>query len=224
VADLGTDQVFHFELVASNNDSSKPQDQCVQAKREMECELLLRSKVKLADGSGPRHLWYHPNPALSVVYVSNELDNTVSVIQVDYATFLLKSVLQTVPGLPRDFKEESSHSHIMTDHAGRFLYVANRGHNTLTCFQIDSKTGKLSAPAWYSCGGSVPRHFNIDPSNRFMLVTNQEGQEPNVAVLQIDHDANGALKVVDRAPVGSPACVQFYEPDCAALGTRCSKL
>jgi 6-phosphogluconolactonase len=56
---------------------------------------------------------------------------------------------------------------------GKFLYVSNRGHNSLASYRVDAQSGMLTLSGIYPCGGDWPRNFAIHPSGRFLLVANQ---------------------------------------------------
>jgi 6-phosphogluconolactonase len=57
---------------------------------------------------------------------------------------------------------------------GRFVYFANRGNDFIYGFKADAKTGALSPIKRFSCGGKTPRNFVLDPTERWMLVANQD--------------------------------------------------
>ena len=51
--------------------------------------------------------------------------------------------------------------------AGRFLYVGNRGHNSLAGFAVDAATGQLRALG-HVATEAVPSAFGLDPAGRFV--------------------------------------------------------
>ncbi|MEZ6114266.1 MAG: beta-propeller fold lactonase family protein [Pirellulaceae bacterium] len=55
---------------------------------------------------------------------------------------------------------------------GRFLFAANRGHDSLAGFAVDAKTGRLTALG-QTPTEKTPRSFNIDPSSRFVYAAGQ---------------------------------------------------
>ena len=57
---------------------------------------------------------------------------------------------------------------------GRFVYFANREDNFLYAFKADLTTGKLTPMKRSNCGGKTPRNFTLDPTERWMLVANQD--------------------------------------------------
>jgi 6-phosphogluconolactonase len=55
-----------------------------------------------------------------------------------------------------------------------FAYFANRDDDFIDAFHIDSSNGKLTPMNRTPCGGHTPRHFILDPTERWMLVANQD--------------------------------------------------
>ena len=54
----------------------------------------------------------------------------------------------------------------------RFLYVGNRGHNSIAVFRVDQSTGTLSLVDIQDSHGAFPRHFNFDRTSQFLVVGN----------------------------------------------------
>jgi 6-phosphogluconolactonase len=89
---------------------------------------------------------------------------------------------------------------------GRFVYVSNRGHDSIAIFRTDSK-GTLTLVENVSTQGKVPRNFNLDPTGRWLWAANQESG--SVFIYSVD-GASGHLKPTgQRLDVGSPVCVRF---------------
>ena len=80
---------------------------------------------------------------------------------------------QTVTTLPETFTGDNSCSQIQIHPLGLFLYVANRGHNTIASFAIDRITGALTPTGWADVD-PVPRAFSIDPTGHFLYATGLE--------------------------------------------------
>eukprot|EP00483_Globobulimina_turgida_P009915 UN09934 len=123
------------------------------------------------------------NPVVNgILYISQEMGSAISVVQFDYKTNQLLNVIQTVSTLPNNVKNDLGSiyttSHIMCDKTATFIYCANRGHDSIVRYVIDNKTGILNeniGAEFFKCGGKIPRHFNIDPTNNYLVVANQEG-------------------------------------------------
>jgi 6-phosphogluconolactonase len=122
-------------------------------------------------GSGPRNFTFHPNSRWA--YSVNEMGNTVDVLAWDSGQGRLTG-LQHISTLPPNFTAQNIAATVRVDLTGRFLYVSNRGANTIAAFSIDPVHGTLQQIQQISCGGETPRYFSIDPSNQWLLVGNQD--------------------------------------------------
>ena len=147
--------------------------------------------------TGPRHLWFHPN--IDVAYSSDEQGSSVSTYALDTSsgTLSLKQTLSTLPETEAPTKANST-SDIEVHPSGRFVYVANRGHDSIARYLVNSGNGTLKRL------GNTPteqttRSFNIDPSGRFMIAAGQASG--NLAVFQIN-SSSGDLKRLHTLFVG----------------------
>jgi 6-phosphogluconolactonase len=160
--------------------------------------------VKVSPGSGPRHFAIAPSGKF--VYLVNELSSTVTVFSYDAASGKLHQE-QTISTLPQDFRGENTTAEIEVDAAGKFLYVSNRGDDSIAMFAIDSHNGKLSFLKRVPTGGKTPRHFSLDPTGRWLFVENQDSGTVNL--FSVD-PANGRLTVTSHGwKVPSPVCLVF---------------
>ena len=143
----------------------------------------------IASGSGPRHMAFHPDRQHA--YVLSELASSVTVFDYDpvRAAFIWK---QTISTLPPDFTGTNTTAEIRIHPSGRFLYNTNRGHNSVTMFEIEPDSGELEVIGWESTRGEWPRGMNIDPSGNFLYAANQNTD--NIAVFRIQ-PANGRLRI-----------------------------
>ena len=155
--------------------------------------LVWHSDVSLSPGSGPRHTVFHPNGRW--LYCSNELASTVTAFQYDSAQGTLRE-FQTIAGLPQDFAAESTAAHIAITPNGHFLYMSNRGHDSLAMFAVDGQTGRLTATGFTTTLGKTPRNFAIDPAGEWLVAANQDSD--SVVLFRI-HQETGAL-----TPTGLP--------------------
>jgi 6-phosphogluconolactonase len=154
-------------------------------------------------GAGPRHFAFHPNGKYA--YTCNELDSSVTALTYDAAKGELKR-LNTLSTLPEPTRGNST-AEVVVHPSGKFVYVSNRGHNSIAVFTVNESTGELTAAGHQGEGVKIPRNFNVDPTGKWMLVCNQAGD--SVIVYSID-PKTGALKPTDqKAEVGSPVCVKF---------------
>lgn len=183
VADLGLDQllVYAFDSAAG--------------------KLRAHGQANTRPGAGPRHMAFHPSG--QYLYVSNELDNTVSVYTYDaeHGTLRERQMLDTLPaGSP---ESQVADIHIAPD--GQRVYVSNRGHNSVTAFEVEPD-GELTRSAVVPCGGNWPRNFALAPGGRWMLVANQYSGDVSVLPLLAGAEALGAP--VEQVSVDQASCVQ----------------
>jgi 6-phosphogluconolactonase len=160
--------------------------------------------TSLKAGAGPRHFAFHPGGKF--VFVIAELDSTITSFAWNGTEGTLKAI-DAVSTLPADFKGESTCAHIMVHPSGKYVYGSNRGHDSIACFSVDEKTGKLTSIGHTSTGGKTPRNFNIDPTGNYLIAANQNSN--SLAVLKID-PATGKLSDTGKSvKVDAPVCVQF---------------
>ncbi|MSR84623.1 MAG: lactonase family protein [Candidatus Latescibacteria bacterium] len=152
------------------------------------------SKIKPLPGAGPRHYVFHPT--LPVVYFDNEQGSSVTAYHLDGQGSL--SPFQTLSTLPEGFSRENSCAHIAIHPSGRFLYAANRGHDSLACFALDAqgKTTSLGQQATEK----TPTHFALDAAGRFLYAAGQGGDR--LASYRVDPE-NGQLSPLEAYTVGA---------------------
>jgi 6-phosphogluconolactonase len=153
--------------------------------------------AKLNGGSGPRHLAFHPNGKW--LYAVQELSNEVVAFNWDGRKGELTQ-FQQVKTLPADFTDPSTAAEIVVRGDGQFLYVSNRGHDSIAVYSVDANSGELTLRQRVPSRGKVPRYFTFDPSNKWLLVSNQEGG--NVSVFGVD------AKSGELSPHGDPVAIQ----------------
>ncbi len=126
------------------------------------------SKVHTPKGTEPRHLWFHPNGRFA--YFDNEKGSSVTAFKLNKDGTL--QPFQTLPTLPKDFDKRNTCADLEMTPSGKFLYAANRGHDSLAGYEVDPKTGKLRSIGQFSTE-KTPRSFNISPNGRFLYAAGQ---------------------------------------------------
>jgi 6-phosphogluconolactonase len=156
-------------------------------------------------GAGPRHMVWHPSGRL--LYVANELDNTVSVFAYDGAGGLAEQAHHSTlpPGAGH-----SQVADIHLDAGATRLYVSNRGDNSIAVFTVGAD-GALAPLAIRPCGGDWPRNFALSPGGGFLVVANQNSGELAVLPVLAGPEALGAP--VARAVMPGASCVIFPPVD-----------
>jgi len=159
--------------------------------------------VKVTPGAGPRHVAFAPSGRF--VYLVSEMGSAVTVFAYDPDHGILQPQ-QTVSTLTKAVPGNRA-AEIAIDASGRFLYVSNRGDDSLVVFRVDAGDGRLAALQWIASGGKNPRHFTIDPTGRWLSAANQDTN--NISLFQIESNT-GRLTPTERSlPVVEPVCVLF---------------
>lgn len=190
VPDLGIDQVVIYQLdLAANGIRRHGVGHC-------------------PSGGGPRHMKFHPNEKFA--YVLNELQLSVSAFEYDAQAGKLETI-QTISTLPESFREvPCTASEVRVHPNGRFLYAANRGHDSIAAFTIDPTSGELTFVEREAIRGSWPRNFNLDPSGKWLVAAGRNSN--TLAVFHIDLDTGGLIYTGKTVNCPTPICVEFQPP------------
>ena len=176
----------------------------------------------LDDPIGPRHYCEHPNKP--ILYCSNEQGSSVSAYTLQHGkSGLLNANLgdpgytfdnapgllapfQTISTLPEDFDGHNSCAQIHIDPHAKFLYVSNRGHDSIAIFSIEQERGELTALG-HQLTEPTPRVFNIDETGNYLFVGGQGSGR--LATYRINRKS-GALAPLENYAVGeNPMWVLF---------------
>lgn len=152
-------------------------------------------KVEQEGRLGPRHFCFHPTR--DIVYFSNEQGCSVTGYRLDTSAGTL-SAFQTITTLPDGYTERNTCSQIQISPSGKFLYVPNRGHNSIAGFAVDAATGRLTAIGHVSTE-SVPSAFSLDPDGKFVFAAGSA--TGRLASYRINEDT-GSLTPLQTSPVG----------------------
>jgi 6-phosphogluconolactonase len=159
----------------------------------------------LHPGAAPRHLAFHPNGRY--VYVNGEADMTVTAFAYDpeRGAFTELHYLSTLP--EGATAERFSTAQVLVEPSGGFVYVSNRGHDSVAIFAIDQATGRLTAAGHVSTQGQTPRNLAIDPSGTFLYAANQNSG--TIVHFRIDPQSGQLAPTGDVTEVGGPVCILF---------------
>ncbi len=189
IPDLGENAVFQYRYDANTR------------------RLSADTHIKFEAGSGPRHMAMHPT--LDICYVSNELFNTVCVAKLD-ASDPSVSKERLIPiqyeSTLENRDQVSYVSEIKLSPDTRFLYVSNRGDNSLAIFKV-LDDGKLVRVDVVPTGGKFPRHFALTPCGNAVLVANQDSSTITLFTRDIE---TGLIKATgDEYSIPSPNYIRF---------------
>ncbi|MFE2974819.1 lactonase family protein [Streptomyces sp. NPDC059258] len=179
--DLGTDTVYTYALDESAG------------------TLTEVSRAALAPGSGPRHLAFHPGGRFA--YLACELDDTLVVCAYDPAT----GALTPGPGQSTGTGSGTSYpSQPVVTGDGAYVYLANRGPNSLTRYAVEDDGASVRLLDTVPVGGDWPRQLALSPDSSLLFAANQRSS--TVTVFGVGPD--GSLTAVgDPFPAPVAVCV-----------------
>ena len=192
VADLGLDKVFVYRYDSARGTLTANNPPFATVK----------------PGAGPRHFALHPGGKFA--YVINELVCTVTAFRNDAERGTLTEI-HTASTLPEGtaMQPQFSGSEVQVHPSGRFLYAANRGHDTIAVFTIDQATGRITLVQNAPTQGNIPRGFGIDPDGKFLLAGNQRSD--SLVVFRIDEKSGTLTPTGQKLDIGAPVSVKFVK-------------
>lgn len=169
VPNLGTDRLHVFRVKGAG-------------------QLEQLDDVVLPTGSGPRHLTFWPPVGPSLyLYLLNQLSNTIMVFDISTnskgaAPKLVQTISTLAAGAaPSAPTIDINAAEVVVTPDARFLIASNRNDtsrsdDTLVSFSINpfSQSGHLTFQSLVGTGGKNPRDHAIDPTGRYIAVTNQD--------------------------------------------------
>jgi len=190
-ADLGVDAIFIYRVSEPGN--------IVQPEG-----INAAPKIKNL-GGGPRHFAFHPGG--NFAYTNLELTSQITAYHVDKETGALTEKA-TVSTIPDGFSGKTSTSELLCHPSGRFIYCANRGHNSIAAFALNDEDGSLTPLGHEPCGGEIPRNFGITWDGGWIVTANQQSE--NAGVLKVDQET-GKLTLLEGGGIDlpKPKCVRF---------------
>jgi 6-phosphogluconolactonase (cycloisomerase 2 family) len=186
--DLGQDRVYVYRFDPNSGKLIPPAD---------------APFVSFPSGDGPRHFVFHPNSRW--IYVLSEESSTITFFHYDAMDGKL-TFQEAISSLPEGFAGTNFTSELVISPDGRFLYAANRLHDTIAICGIDS-SGRLHPVGEVSTMGDYPRHCTFDPSGDFFYVCNQRSD--NVTCFKADRQTGQLSFTGAYTPVGTPSIVTF---------------
>lgn len=187
VPDLGLDQVVIYQ-VDLDNATLKP-----------------HGHFDAIAGGGPRHMKFHPTGQYA--YVLNELDLSVTVCDYDakQGTLTAKQTIETVSKDELAKELFKSASEIRVHPGGKFVYSANRGHDTITVFRVDENDGTLSVVEVENARATTPRNFSLTPSGNRMVAAGQDSF--TLASFRVNAETGELTYDRSTVQVPAPICV-----------------
>jgi len=125
--------------------------------------------VEVLPGDGPRHIAFHPTSRWA--YLACELSSTIITFSYSPQTGNLTPI-QRLPALLVP-QTGNAPAEVLVLPNGRYVYLSNRGNDSVSIFSVDQETGMLTAVDNHAGGGSTPRGMILDPLGKVLYLMNQ---------------------------------------------------
>jgi 6-phosphogluconolactonase len=188
VAELGLDRVYTYRF-----DPQKPA-----------LSPFDPPYIDTSAGAGPRRLVLSPSG--NFLYVNHETDSKISVFAVDGGH--LKEV-QQISTLPPDFNGRNTTAEIAMSRDGRFVYVSNRGDDSVVVYTVDPAKGTLAFSQRAPSLGKSPRNITIDPSGDYLFAANQASDD--ITVFKRDTSNGHLTPTGQKLEMGQPGSLLFVK-------------
>jgi 6-phosphogluconolactonase len=168
--------------------------------------LMLHPKYTFSakEGQGPRHLIVHPMKP--IIYVFAELSSELLILVHDGFGLRQVQCLSTLPANEQDLRSGAA---IRIDQKGKFIYVSNRGHDSISVFKLDETGKKAEMIQNIKTEGDHPRDFNLSPDGKYCVVVHKDSD--NAVVFTIDHFTGKLTLLSKDYSVPEAVCVEFVQ-------------
>jgi 6-phosphogluconolactonase len=156
--------------------------------------------------ANPRQFRFHRNGKWA--YISNESGPGCTMLRYDAQRGAFEEG-PTGRTVPESYRERMTCAEVEVHPSGEFVYVSNRGHNSIAAMSIDQATGAPSLIQAFPLDGKNPRSFNIDPTGRYLLAMLQGSHA--IVPLRIDPETGKLSTYGDNIPFSAPVCAKFVE-------------
>ncbi len=161
-------------------------------------QAILGSPFSVGVGNGPSSLTV--DPAEKFLFVTNSLDNTISVLAIDPSGAL--APIAASPFVTGTFPIS------VTVHPSGFLYVANLQSNNISAYSLDPSTGvptQITNSPFSASGGPV--FITVDSGGKFLFVCGETSR--TISEFSIDSKTGALTSSSGSATLGSAPTSMF---------------
>lgn len=187
VPDKGLDRIFSFRLDGAG---------------KARCGIACFSAGQARRGAASHRV----SSTAPFAYVAHELDSSVGAYRYDPERGSL-TAFQAIPSVPDSHVGANTAAEIDISPSGRFVFVSNRGSDTIGTFAVDASSGRLRPLTWTPSQGKGPRFFAVDPSGALLYAANENSD--TIVAFRVDAETGHLLATGQVVQAGSPVCVLF---------------
>lgn len=184
MTDLGTDEILVFNLASDGH------------------VLQKSTTFHTRPGFGPKKITFTNNGEYA--YVLGELANQVILLKYHPKRCIFDQI-QSISTLPGNWIGENGCGAMYLSKDQKYLYVSNRGHNSVSVFSVDETNYQLKTIQNIPSGGDFPREFCLDQSEKYMIVGNQKSD--SIAIYQRDFKTGRLTLLSINHDVPEPVCI-----------------
>ncbi len=160
-------------------------------------------EVSVPPGDGPRHFVFHPNRQW--FYCIQEEGSAIVAFDYDDSAGKMTQK-QVISTLPKGCVGTSFASEIRISPDAKFIYGANRLHDSIAWFSV-GQDGTLTAAGEEWTRGDYPRSITLDPAGDYLYSCNQRAD--CVTTYRINKQTGALTFTGQYTPVGTPANITF---------------
>jgi 6-phosphogluconolactonase len=160
--------------------------------------------LTLKHKANPRQFRFHPNGKWA--YIANESGPGCTLLRYDARRGAFEEG-PTARTVPESYRERMTCAEVEVHPSGKFVYVSNRGHNSIAVMSIDPSSGAPSLIEAFPLGGTNPRSFNIEPTGRYLFAMLQRVNA--IVPLRIDPQTGKLSRSGENIPLSAPVCAKF---------------
>jgi 6-phosphogluconolactonase len=184
IIDLGTDEILIYDLSFDGHILQKT------------------TTFRTRPGFGPKKITFTRNGIYA--YVLGELANQVILLKYHPKTGTFEQI-QSISTLPDNWVGENGCGAMYLSSDEKYLYVSNRGHNSVSTFSVNETNYQLKMIQNISSEGNFPREFCLDRSEKYVIVGNQKSD--SLAVFQRDFKHGNLTLLSLNHDVPEPVCI-----------------
>lgn len=184
--DLGTDEIWSFDVV-----EGEP------------AGIELKHTHEFPKGFGVRHLAFHPTKKFA--YASQELGSRITAMTYDETASRFTTIAhyETLPaGSDEVFNNTSE---IIVHPSGNWVYIGNRGNDTIGVWAIDQATGDITWVENEAIRGFWPRNFNLTDDGEWLIALGQRSH--TASLFRVNQETGELISAQEMILIRNPTRV-----------------